>query len=402
MAVLRTRTEKVRNLFKPRAPSFNVVEEINDMLRHAIERRAGDVHIEPFERNIRIRFRIDGCLTNYGSFPISGRDEITAVLKVMASLDSTQKRSAQDGKIKFPFDNFFIEIRASVLPVKYGEKVVLRIQNTAKVELQIESLGVDGAVLPDVKKILNGRQGLILVTGSTGSGKTTSIYSFLDYINTEKLHIVTIEDPIEYEIPGLVQIQLSSELHMTYADILRAVLRQDPDVIVIGEIRDRETARVAIRAALTGHMVIASLHTNDAVDTLIRIKEMGIEQYLVAAALKLIVYQRLTRVLCPQCKRLCSPTVVQAEVLGISEDMRVYGPKGCSYCSQTGYYGRKPVFEILVADEEVKPIIAESTQHYHLRGNLQGKLRSTLPNHIHRKLDDGTLSCEEAMANILY
>jgi type II secretory ATPase GspE/PulE/Tfp pilus assembly ATPase PilB-like protein len=384
-------------MFRKNKEEFNAVEEINALINAAVKMRASDIHIEPFKEFIRVRFRIDGALVKYNLLPIRKRDEIIAIIKVMAALDSTVKKGAQDGKISFAHDNGFIEIRASVLPFKHGEKIVLRLQNTGKAELDIEKLGMNEGCLPAVKKIVSGRQGLILVTGSSGSGKTTTIYSVLDHINSDELNIVTVEDPIEYEIPGFIQIQMSKALQMDYAEVLRAVLRQDPDVLVIGEIRDPDTARVAIRAALTGHLVIASLHTNDSIDTLIRLREMGIESYLIGAALKLITYQRLVRVLCPECKTPSVPKTEQAAMFNLQREDTTCSAKGCRHCSGTGYFGRKPIFEILVVDDEIIEILANSHKSHELRSRLRTRLQSNLLEEARKMIVSGTTSCEEAM-----
>jgi len=384
---------------KPR-DQFSTVKEIEALIDAGINLRASDIHIEPFEDFIRVRFRIDGVLTKYNVLPIDKREEIVAVLKVMANLDSTQKREAQDGKIKFEHDDTFVEIRVSILPFKYGEKTVLRIQNTEKIDLDINQLGINNHCLSEFKRSIKNKQGLILITGSTGTGKTTTVYSALKYICSDELNIVTLEDPIEYEIPGFIQIQLSKELNMNYADILRAVLRQDPDVLVIGEIRDPETAKVAISSALTGHLVIASLHTNDSIDTIIRLREMGIEAYLISAAIKYISYQILIRVLCPDCKESHQPEPEHIVLFKLSSDDSVYSSRGCKNCNNTGYKGRKPIFEILLLDDEIIEILATTDKGYELKRKLKDRLHSNLSNEIRQRLIAGVTSCEEAAKQI--
>lgn len=388
-------------MFKRKKEEFNAVEKINALIDAAISMRASDIHIEPFPEFIRVRFRIDGVLMKYSVLPVEKKEEIIAIIKVMANLDSTQKRAAQDGRIAYPRPGNPIEIRASVLPFRHGEKVVLRVQNTDKVELGIDNLELNDACLPDIKKIIGSKQGLVLVTGSTGSGKTTTIFSLLDYIDSEELNFVTLEDPIEYEIPGFIQVQISNELQMDFAEILRAVLRQDPDVLVIGEIRDRETAQVALRAALTGHLVIASIHTNDSIDTIIRLREMGVQSYLIAAALKLITYQRLVRVLCPHCRQVAPIEPNQAQILGIPEKTEVATGSGCKHCSNTGFFGRKPIFETLIVDDEVNEILGTSTSSYELKNRLRSVLRSTLHTEARTKIRNHTTSCAEALRSIL-
>lgn len=380
---------------------FSTVKEIEALINAAIELRASDIHIEPFEDFIRVRFRVDGVLIKHNVLPKDKREEIVAVLKVMANLDSTQKREAQDGKIKFEHHDTFVEIRVSVLPFKFGEKTVLRIQNTERIDLDIDQLGINNHCLSEFKRSVKSKQGLILITGSTGTGKTTTVYSALQYMRSDELNIVTVEDPIEYEIPGFIQIQLSKELNMNYADILRAVLRQDPDVLVIGEIRDSETAKVAIRSALTGHLVIASLHTNDSIDTIIRLREMGIEAYLIAAAIKFISYQILIRVLCPDCKEAHQPESEHIALFNFSLDETVYSSRGCKTCNNTGYIGRKPIFEILLLDEETIEILATTDKGYELKRKLKDRLQSNLNIEIREKIIEGVTSCEEAVKQIM-
>ena len=323
------------------------MDEIRSLLSAAIEMRASEIHIEPFADFIRVRLRIDGTLVKYSVLPVEKREEIAAIIKVMADLDSTRKREAQDGRLSFFHKDRAIEVRASVLPFKYGEKIVLRLQNTDEVEL----------------------------------------------------NIVTMEDPIEYEIEGFIQLQMAKESTMTYADALKAVLRQDPDVLVIGEIRDGETARIAIRAALTGHLVFASLHTNDAIDTLIRLREMGIEPYLIAAALKLISYQRLVRRLCPSCKTATTPSPEAAALFGLDRDSLVYAPRGCKCCNNTGYLGRKPLFQLLLVDEDISEILAAGEKSSELRHKLKERLTTDLLSEARQCVIDNITSCEEAAKN---
>lgn len=383
-------------MFGKTKDQFSTVKEIDALIHAAIQSRTSDIHIEPFEDFIRVRFRIDGTLTKYNVLPIDKREEIAAIVKVMAGLDSTLKREAQDGKIKFEYLDSYVEIRVSILPFKYGEKIVLRLQNTEKIDLEIDQLGINLSCLPQFKKIIASKQGLILITGSTGTGKTTTVYSALNYIRSDELNIVTVEDPIEYEIPGFIQIQLSKEINMDYADILKAILRQDPDVLVIGEIRDSETAKVAIRAALTGHLVLASLHTNDSIDTIIRLREMGIETYLIAAALKFISYQTLLRTLCPACKLATTPHPEHVTMFELPQDATVFSAQGCKQCNNTGFIGRKPVFEILFLDEEIIDIIATTDKGYILKNKLKNHLHSNLWVEMRDKILSGITTCTEA------
>nr|WP_319393852.1 GspE/PulE family protein [uncultured Desulfobacter sp.] len=386
---------------KAKEEQFDTVEQINAIVGKAIDARASDIHFEPFENIINVRFRIDGALVQVAELPIRKHDEITARIKVMGSLDSISKRAAQDGKILFEHNGRIFEIRVAVMPVRYGEKSVFRILRSADVTFDINNIGINSTCLPVVKRTISKRQGLVLVTGSTGSGKTTTIYSVLEYINCQEINIVTVEDPIEFEIKGINQVQISKDHTMSFADVLKAVLRQDPDVLVIGEIRDPETARVAIQAALTGHLVIASLHTNDAIDTIVRLTEMGIKTYLIAAALKMIISQRLIRLLCPHCKQPGRLTPDQAAMFDLDQSTPVFVPTGCRHCSQTGYRGRTSIFEILSLNDQVIEILARHNKSYELKTRLKDLRTSVLKTEALEHILLGNTACDEVLKQVV-
>jgi type IV pilus assembly protein PilB len=380
---------------------FDTVEMINNLISSAITKRASDIHFEPFEEIFRVRFRIDGVLVPQENLPNWKKDEIISRIKVMAKLDITSKKTAQDGKINFKIDEQLFEIRVAILPVKHGEKIVLRILQSNKSEIKLDKIGFNKDSLQLFKSTISSQQGLVLITGSTGSGKTTTIYSALNHLNSDEINIVTVEDPIEYEVQGINQVQISRELRMNYSDVLKAVLRQDPDILVIGEIRDPETARVAIQAALTGHLVIASIHTNDAIDTIVRLSEMGIESYLIAASLKLIVNQRLIRILCNDCKIEKTIESNDANLLKIENERKVFYPVGCENCNNTGYFGRRPIFEILEITDEVNSIISANQESHDLKQALLFYRQTTLLREAVNKVTSGETSPSEVIRKIV-
>lgn len=316
-------------------------QKIEKLIDHAFKLKASDIHIEPFKETVRVRFRIDGSLYLVSEFSTFMSKEVVSVVKVMASLDIAEKRIPQDGKIAFKLEENEIDIRVSVIPTVHGEKIVLRLLSKLDSNLNIGKIGLTEKEEKLVKNLISKPQGMILVTGPTGSGKTTTIYSILNELNSVNKNITTIEDPIEYEVEGVNQTQVNHKIDLDFAKVLRSVLRQDPDIIVIGEIRDTETARIALKASLTGHLVLSTLHTNDAASAVVRLKDMGVEPYLISAALNLVIAQRLLRKLCPDCKKL-------------SPDGRSYQNIGCEKCNDLGFKGRTGVFEILELNNEIK------------------------------------------------
>ncbi len=335
------------------------VDVVNTLLRQAIEMEASDLHIEPLEKMVRIRFRLDGVLRPIHNLPKDLHQPLVARLKILAHLDIAERRLPQDGRMKVDvFPN--VDIRVAILPCLYGEKVVLRLLSQSGLALHLSSLGLEPGALEDLTTALDNPYGMILVTGPTGSGKTTTLYSALQYLNTAKNNIVTIEDPVEFQIPGINQMQIHEDIGLTFSTGLRAFLRQDPDVIMVGEIRDRETAQIAIQASLTGHRVLSTLHTMNAPGAITRLLEMGIEPFLVSSAVSLILAQRLVRKICSECAEPdpnASKRLLAMKSIGRPEtSSTILKGKGCSHCHQTGFRGRFGLFETL-------PIVGDLHEH---------------------------------------
>jgi type IV pilus assembly protein PilB len=342
-----------------------VVSLVNAIFADAIKKRASDVHIEPYEKIFRVRFRIDGVLQEIMKPPVKLKNAIVSRIKILADLDVAERRLAQDGRIRLRMGpGREIDVRVSILPTFAGEKVVLRILDKSAVELDLEKLGFAGEDLKTFRDAFHRPHGMVLVTGPTGSGKTTTLYAVLTELNKPQVNISTAEDPIEYQLAGVNQVQIHEAIGRTFSYCLRAFLRQDPDVIMVGEIRDFETAEIALKAALTGHLVLSTLHTNDAPSTVSRLLNIGLEPYLLASALNLIVAQRLVRRLCLACRRPMSVAPEELVALGMTPeqaaDTEVYGPRGCEECSGTGYAGRVAIYELLPVTEEVAHYIVQS------------------------------------------
>ncbi len=339
-----------------------VVKLVNRILTDAIMKDASDIHIEPYEKSVRVRYRIDGVLYEIMQLPLKIRNAVVSRIKIMSQLDIAERRLPQDGRFMVRFGNREIDFRVSVIPVQYGEKVVLRLLDKGRVRYELESLGLEEDQIEVLERAINKPYGMILVTGPTGSGKSTTLYSILSELNKPTVNICTAEDPIEISLPGVNQVQVHEEIGLTFASCLRAFLRQDPDIIMVGEIRDVETAEIAIRAALTGHLVLSTLHTNDAPSSMTRLLDMGIEPFLVSSSVILVVAQRLVRTLCPHCKE---PMEVQPEVmleLGLKEEdlkdgFRFYRAKGCPKCDNRGYRGRTAIFEIMEVDDQIRELV---------------------------------------------
>ena len=351
------------------AESANLIEEsqkqpviraVNLVLNEAIEKRASDIHIEPTEEDLRVRYRIDGILCDMHSLPKASLRGISARIKILSNLDITKFYLPQDGRFHVSLKGKEIDFRVSSLPTIYGEKFVLRILDKAKALVSLEQLGISPQPLSLLKEAISKDHGMILITGPTGSGKSTTLYSILSRINSIERHIVTVEDPVEYQMEGLSQIHVRPEIGLTFAAALRALLRQSPDTIMIGEIRDTETADIAIKASLIGQLILSTLHTNDAVSAFARLVDMGIERYLVASSLILVCAQRLCRTICSECKeKLENPPETILNNLGISLDKKptLYYGKGCDSCNHTGYKGRTALLEALKVDSTIKNMI---------------------------------------------
>lgn len=352
------------------APAVKLAESI---LKEALASKASDIHIEPYEDIVRVRNRIDGVLYERTSFDPKLYYAVVTRFKVISGLNITERRIPQDGRFSLDFNDTTYDFRISTLPTVHGEKIVIRILDNSAFSFSLEELGFTEETLKIVKPKLRTPHGIILLTGPTGCGKSTTLYSFIRDINDIGVNIVSVEDPVEYSISGINQVQVNNKANMTFAVALRSILRQDPNVIMVGEIRDEETASIAIRSAITGHLVFSTLHTNDAPGAIARLYDMGVEPYLVADALQMVIAQRLVRRLCPECKKEVLTTIAQNNVLGIDESVKIYEPKGCPACHNTGYKGRIGIHEILVVDEHLRDLIVEKKSNEELYEYLETK-----------------------------
>lgn len=336
-----------------------IVTVVNSIIEQAAKLKASDIHIEPFDSLLRIRYRIDGALVERPSFPMAMHAAIIARLKVMGSMDISEKRIPQDGRITFMVDKVEYDIRVSVLPTVYGEKCVMRLALRANLQRDKKDLGLTPYDLKIFDKVFANPNGIILVTGPTGSGKSTTLYTALSELSTEEVNIVTVEDPVEANIDGVNQVKTNVKAGLTFASALRSILRQDPDIIMIGEIRDSETAEIAVQAAITGHLVVSTLHTNSSAASVSRLVNMGLEPYLVADSVVGIMAQRLVRRLCPKCKQERWVTEKEVQELGLKQGtkVKIYDKCGCAYCNNTGYQGRIAVYEIMDVTPDIKELI---------------------------------------------
>jgi general secretion pathway protein E len=355
-------TERLKDL----ASEAPVIRLVNQLISRAVETRASDIHIEPFEDRLRVRYRYDGVLHEVDSPPARRGAAIISRIKIMARLDIAERRLPQDGRIKLAVRGQEIDFRVSTIPSLHGETVVLRVLDRSAVEFDYGKLGLPAEVTATLKRLLELPNGMVLVTGPTGSGKTTTLYTGLRHLNSVARNIVTVEDPIEYQLGGITQIQVKPQIGLTFATLLRSILRQDPDVIMIGEIRDLETAQIAVQASLTGHLMLSTLHTNTAAAAITRLRDMGLEDYLIVAVLRGVLAQRLVRRLCDRCKDFSPmpPELVQRFGLeGRAQTPRLYRAVGCPECRNTGYRGREAIAELLLPSEEVQRLIFARVDH---------------------------------------
>ena len=335
-----------------------VVKIVNLILVQALREKASDIHIEPFEKQLRLRYRVDGNLIEASSPPKALQLPIASRIKILAGLDIAERRMPQDGRFRIRVSGKEVDLRISILPTTYGEKIVIRLLDKGALSGSIDQLGMDDFTLGIFKKAVDAPHGMILVTGPTGSGKTTTLYSVLQELNNPEYNIVTVEDPIEYQLSGVNQVAVKTDIGLTFAEALRSILRQDPDIVMIGEIRDNETADIAVKAALTGHQVLSTLHTNDAAGAIARLDDMGIEPFLIASSVILTCAQRLARRVCPNCKEEFVPEPEVFQKLGIEDDGAVfYSGVGCERCKRRGYSGRAAVIEVLPISEAVRRLI---------------------------------------------
>jgi general secretion pathway protein E len=344
-----------------------IIRLINALLTESLREGASDIHIEPFETRSVVRFRIDGKLRDVVEPKRALHAAIVSRIKVMANLDISEKRLPQDGRITLRIAGRPVDVRVSTLPTGHGERAVLRLLDKSAGRLDLQRLGMEGETLAQMQHLVAQPHGIVLVTGPTGSGKTTTLYAALAAMDASTTNIMTVEDPIEYDLDGVGQTQVNARIDMTFSRALRAILRQDPDVIMIGEIRDLETAQIAVQSSLTGHLVLATVHTNDAPGTVTRLVDMGIEPFLLASSVIGVLAQRLYRRLCPHCKQVYTPDHAEMEALGMAQPKPLYRPVGCESCNRTGYKGRAGVYELLVVDDEVRHLIHDGASEAAIR-----------------------------------
>lgn len=396
--VLHEDEESVEHL-RDMASEAPVIRMVNQILSRAVEQRASDVHVEPFENELRVRYRIDGVLHDVDTPPRNQAAAIVSRLKLMAKLNIAERRLPQDGRIKLRLVGREIDLRVSSLPTLFGESVVLRILDRSSIAVDLTQLGLPEKTMKEFTRLIMQPHGLILVTGPTGSGKTTSLYAALDKINSPEKKIVTIEDPVEYQLAGVNQIHVKAQIGLTFANGLRSIVRQDPDIIMVGEIRDAETAEIAIQAALTGHLVFSTLHTNDAAGAISRLLEMGVEDYLLASSLLGVMAQRLVRRLCEKCK---VPVEAGPELLGElaradGDPVTVFESAGCTSCAGTGFRGRCGVYELLDVDDEIRKQILARASAGEVKATAVAKGMDTLREDGWRTVREGVTSVAEVL-----
>ncbi|MBN1535007.1 MAG: type II secretion system ATPase GspE [Spirochaetes bacterium] len=342
-----------------------IIRLVNTFFKEAVNNRASDIHIEPFEKDLNVRYRVDGILYNMHTPPKKFQNAIISRIKIMSNLNIAENRLPQDGRIQIKIGGKDIDIRVSTYPTQFGERIVLRLLNKSDMKYDLQSIGFEKHILESFEAQIQKTHGIILVTGPTGSGKTTTLYSVLTKLNTADVNILTVEDPIEYQIRGIGQMQVKPSINLTFATGLRSILRQDPDIIMIGEIRDIETAEIAVQSALTGHRVFSTLHTNDAPSGITRLLDMGVEPFLISSSVNAILAQRLVRTICPKCKYSYKPSASLIRELALPpskmKNLKLYAGKGCSHCLNTGYRGRVGIYELLVVSQAIRKMIMGST-----------------------------------------
>lgn len=377
-----------------------VADIVNEIILDAVKRGASDIHFDPTPEHLKIRIRIDGELVDYTALPLGIKNHVTTKIKILASMNITESRLPQDGAIKTTIEERSLDLRVSTLPTVYGEKIVIRILDYTRSMEGLETLGFSDESLEKLNKIIKNPNGIILVTGATGTGKSTTVYAILDKLNTKERNIITVEDPVEMKIEGINQVQAMSEIGLNFATALRSILRQDPDIVMIGEIRDDETARIAIRAAITGHLVLSTIHTNNSLNTIERLLDMDVERYLLGSALTGIVSQRLTKKLCPKCRASRDTTLYEKNIfkkaLGIDVS-HIYSPVGCDECLN-GYKGRIAIQEVLEVTQEVRDAILSNIRKDKLREIIykKGKTITLLQDGL-KKVMNGLTSFDEVL-----
>ncbi|MBI4513851.1 MAG: type IV-A pilus assembly ATPase PilB [Gemmatimonadetes bacterium] len=378
-----------------------VVRLINGILTDAVQKGASDIHIEPYEKEIRVRYRIDGALREVMRPPLKWKAALTSRVKILADLNIAERRLPQDGRIKMRIGNRVIDFRVSTVPVLFGEKIVLRILDKSNLQLDLEKFGMEAKAERDFMRAVFHPYGMILVTGPTGSGKTTTLYSAIQKINNEEVNIMTAEDPVEYNLRGINQVQVKAEIGLDFAACLRAFLRQDPNIIMVGEIRDLETAGIAIKAALTGHLVLSTVHTNDAASTVTRLVDMGIEPFNVASAINLITAQRLVRRICKNCSREATYGPEVLEVAGITpeeaREMTFYKGAGCESCGGSGYRGRQGLYEVMPMSPTIRRMVLQGASATDIKEQAAREGMLTLRMDGLVKVKEGITTLEEVL-----
>ena len=380
--------------------SFSIETLVNTFIEKGMHDRASDIHLDPTEKKVRVRVRVDGVLHELYSYPIEIHNNVVSRLKVLAQLDISEKRQPQDGSFQYVKNAQSTDIRTSTLPTVYGEKVVLRLLNKEKMTSSLASIGMNSDMESEVMNLLQRPYGIIFMTGPTGSGKTTTLYSMLNLIDGVENNIITVEDPVEYKFDVINQVQVNEKAGLNFSSLLRNILRQDPDVVMVGEVRDQETADLAVRAALTGHLVLTTIHTNDSVSTPTRLIDMKVEPFLLASGLIAVLAQRLVRVLCPQCKQKVNLTKEDIDLLGsdsLSETDVVYGPKGCDHCLNTGYLNRIGLFELLTVNDQARHFITDDYSEIEMKAHLMKNGFITMRQDGVNKILAGITSVDEVL-----
>ncbi|TGN08274.1 type II secretion system ATPase GspE [Leptospira ilyithenensis] len=378
-----------------------IIKMVNVILSQAVSERASDIHIEPFEKTVIVRYRVDGVLQKVLSPPKSYLAGISTRIKIMSNLNIAENRLPQDGRIKLRLAGKDVDVRVSIIPCQFGERIVMRLLNKTDQKYSINTMGFTDNILNTFKDLIYKPYGIILVTGPTGSGKSTTLYSALTEINTEERNIITCEDPVEYQIDGISQMQMNDKIGLTFAAGLRSILRQDPDVVMVGEIRDEETARIAIQASLTGHLVFSTLHTNDAASSVTRLADMGIEPYLITSTVLGFMAQRLVRVICKDCKVAYKPTDKDLAGLGISrKELKngvLYRGKGCPTCMNSGYKGRTGIYELMIIDDDIKKAVLQGADSNRIKEIALKNGLSTLRDYGKIKVIQGVTTPDEVI-----
>ncbi|MGB6370408.1 MAG: type II secretion system ATPase GspE [Atribacterota bacterium] len=380
-----------------------IIQLVNILIVQGVKDRASDIHIEPNEKGLLIRFRVDGMLHDIRTLPNTIKSAVVSRIKILAKMDIAERRLPQDGRFQVKFGTREVDLRVSTIPTVLGEKVVLRLLDKSKGLIKLDHLGFIPEQLEEFESIISKSYGIILLTGPTGSGKTTTLYAALNEVNSKDKNIITVEDPVEYKLARINQIQIKPKINLTFANTLRSILRQDPDIIMVGEIRDTETAQIAVQAALTGHLVFSTLHTNDAVSALTRLIDMDVETFLISSSVIGVIAQRLVRVICEKCKEEYTPGKNVLSGLNIKDDskndgkIKLYRGTGCSFCKNTGYYGRTSIYELIVLDEEIRALIISKASSNVIKDAAIKKGMKTLKDSGLEKAMQGITTIEEVL-----